>query len=1009
MTMSAAFRIAIVLLLVPTPSLAGITGEALSGADPRPDRLGPYDLLAFPPDEPFSWPSPYEVTEVAGPTGDLLFSVPMSHRRISQGWAGYCWDIYYPSGDIYYSQGLSEVALILPPDTAAFLFYFQHNGGGADVTATADDGTEVVQFQYWSDCPAGFGFYSDGSTPLISITVSSNRDFAIGEFFIAPLDSAEPCEPQWLELFPSGQLGRDLYDFEVFDPDGDGPLAPVLVAGGVFSTAGGLPARHAAAWDGRRWSALGDGPDDNIFGLGLFDPDGSEPNPPVLVAAVEFGVWRWDGLDWQEIGDFSSRVQEVIEFDEDGPGGSPPALFACGGFNRVDGQSISRGIARWDGTQWTSVGQGFSGGSDTTCYDMAVYDPDGAGPNPPLLVAAGGFVSAGSVEVNGVAAWNGSEWRALGDGTTGRVFHLAVFDPDGGGNTPPELYASGQFTISGGAPADAIARWNGRGWSRIGTNGGKVLDFSSAGAMAVYDEDQDGPRLPALFVSARIDQGGMTARGLARWDGRDWAFLPSQLPSAIQPSARALAVFDPDGDGPDKSLLWMDGTLHTPSEGEIDVLMSWDGLRYAPAGAGPQGTVHAVAIYDEDGEGAAPERLFVGGEFSFAGDRPASLITRRDGVGWAASSGLAGEGSVSALHVCDPDDLGPQDEMLIVAGDFISAGGRPAGGIAGWDGIEWSTFGAGTNGTVLAIISFDPDGDDPIPAALIAAGDFTVAGDVPANHIARWNGFSWEPLGAGLDGAVLSLTVFDEDGDGPLPAALFAGGDFEYADTERVRHLARWDGSEWSSVGGGVSGLPDCSVNALTVFDPDYGGPAFLVAGGGFVLAGDVYCRFIAAWDGSEWSPLGDGFNTLVHALTVFDYDGTGPLAPALYAGGEFLSSGGMWLNRIARWDGDTWLPLAEGIGTWIYPFGEAVFSLSALDIDGPGPEPAVLFAGGRFESASGVSSSHLAAWGCANRTAPFSGYTSPRKITPRTMFSFQRPSFIFSDRSALIALRADF
>ena len=38
---------------------------------------------------------------------------------------------------------------------------------------------------------------------------------------------------------------------------------------------------------------------------------------------------------------------------------------------------------------------------------------------------------------------------------------------------------------------------------------------------------------------------------------------------------------------------------------------------------------------------------------------------------------------------------------------------------------------------------------------LYAGGDFTTAGGVPANHIAKWNGSAWSALGSGIDGAEL--------------------------------------------------------------------------------------------------------------------------------------------------------------------------------------------------------------------------------------------------------------
>src|SRR5258706_249548 len=50
-------------------------------------------------------------------------------------------------------------------------------------------------------------------------------------------------------------------------------------------------------------------------------------------------------------------------------------------------------------------------------------------------------------------------------GTSGVLYSLAVFD-DGSG---PALYAGGNFTTAGGAPANYIARWSGSSWSQLGS------------------------------------------------------------------------------------------------------------------------------------------------------------------------------------------------------------------------------------------------------------------------------------------------------------------------------------------------------------------------------------------------------------------------------------------------------------------------------------------------------------------------------------------------------------
>ena len=61
----------------------------------------------------------------------------------------------------------------------------------------------------------------------------------------------------------------------------------------------------------------------------------------------------------------------------------------------------------------------------------------------------------------------------------------------------------------------------------------------------------------------------------------------------------------------------------------------------------------------------------------------------------------------------------------------------------------------------------------------------------------------------------------------------------------------------------------------------------------------------IARWDGNAFSPVTDtarrGMNDHVRALRVLDEDGDGPLSTALYAGGGFVSAGGLNANIVAQ------------------------------------------------------------------------------------------------------------
>ncbi|MCD4748593.1 MAG: hypothetical protein K8R59_04390 [Thermoanaerobaculales bacterium] len=295
--------------------------------------------------------------------------------------------------------------------------------------------------------------------------------------------------------------------------------------------------------------------------------------------------------------------------------------------------------------------------------------------------------------------------------------------------------------------------------------------------------------------------------------------------------------------------------------------------------------------------------------------------------------------------------------------------------IAKWDGTSWSALsgpsGTGLNGTVKTLIVYDDGGGE----GLFAGGYFTQAGGVTVNGIAKWDGSSWSalsgPAGVGVESItfdqlyVAALAVYD-DGAGQ---ALYAGGFFHIAGGITVNHIAKWDGSAWSAlIGSSGTGVESSgSVKALVVYD-DATGPALFV-GGWFEFAGEILTRRIAKWNGSEWTalngPSGAGMEHAVYSLAVHD-DGAGE---RLYAGGRFVSAGGIEANFIAKWDGNVWSGLTgpadngmihTALESSIY---QSVSALASFN-DGSGP---ALFAGGDFTSAGGWPSSNIAKWACEN------------------------------------------
>ena len=218
--------------------------------------------------------------------------------------------------------------------------------------------------------------------------------------------------------------------------------------------------------------------------------------------------------------------------------------------------------------------------------------------------------------------------------------------------------------------------------------------------------------------------------------------------------------------------------------------------------------------------------------------------------------------------------------------------------IARWDGAQWSTLGTGTAGGdgVHALAVFD-DGTGP---DLYAAGSFSQASGVPANNIAKWDGSTWSPLGAGLLESTpfgAALTVFD-DGTGP---ALYVSGQFTLAGNQTANHIAKWDGTAWAPLlhnGNPNRNGANGAVFALSVFD-DGSGPA-LYTGGTFTQAGGASANRIAKWNGSVWAPLGVGTNHWVQAFSPFN-DGGGS---DLYVAGWLTAAGGQPANYIAIWTG---------------------------------------------------------------------------------------------------------
>jgi hypothetical protein len=686
---------------------------------------------------------------------------------------------------------------------------------------------------------------------------------------------------------------------------------------------------------------------------------------------------HWDAGFSEPPATLNGPVLAATTFDD----GYGPALFIGGLFTSAAGLAVNH-VAQWNGAGFSPVSGGLPGAVNSLC----VFD-DGGGLG---LYAGGSF--AGSL-----ARWNGATWTTVGGGLGGAVLSLSVFD-DGSG---PALYAGGSFTNAGGLAASHIAKWHGGQWSPVGA--GLNSDVVS---LVAFDDGHG----PGLFAGGEFTaSGSVNATHVAKWNGTTWAALGA----GINGSVYALTSYD-DGGG---AALYVGGSFLLAGGASAHNIAKWNGSGWSPLAQGTNDAVLSLGAAD-DGAGTA---LFVGGVFSGASGIVTTRVARWNGAQWSSLGYGVGDGAMNDQVRClagfddgggpavfvggafatagsvntqnfakwngstwsgpigNPSSQGTTGGVrcllasghgLYCAGSFPGAGSAAAHSVARWDGASWNPLGAGITGEpiqfsqhevrALALWDF---GSGP---QLFAGGFFPLAGQGAANNIARWDGSNWWAIGAGTNGAIESLAVFDAGGG----ESLYVGGSFDTSGGVITDGIARWDGANWYQVGG-----ENGSVNALLVFND--GHTDQLYAGGTFTHIGGVSPGYIARWNGSSWSALtGGGVNNHVYALCSFD-DGTGS---ALYVGGAFtMTAGGMTVNRVAQWTAGGWSALGAGFDDGI------VYTFGVFD-DGSGP---ALYAAGGFTKSNGEFTPAVAKWNGSTWTALGNGLSYFSSAIPRALASY--------------------
>jgi hypothetical protein len=365
-----------------------------------------------------------------------------------------------------------------------------------------------------------------------------------------------------------------------------------------------------------------------------------------------------------------------------------------------------------------------------------------------------------------------------------------------------------------------------------------------------------------------------------------------------------------------------DATGHYLCVTHDDSVGIWNGAWVS--GGGFDLPVACVGTFD-DGSGAA---LYAGGDFSHDSSGYTSYfhIAKLQNSAWVQVGGglpalLYPDPQVWVMQTFD-DGSGPK---LYVGGFFQSnpnAGITPdSDGLVAWDGTTWSGVGGGltpvagqSTPSADSLCVFD-DGSGP---ALYVIGTFSAAGGVPANGFAKWDGTNWTSLGSGFTYQGFpapwrpTMIVFD-DGTGP---ALYVGGQFDHVNGVAAEGIARWNGTSWSP----LPGIPPNSHLAprcMTVHQDGTGSSLYLAS---WAQIGPVWTQ-VVKWDGHGLSGLGGGVIS-GNAWMVQSFDDGQGGGPAVYVGGIGLSGfgGNVPGHNIARWYGDCTHridPLCFGDGTF--------------------------------------------------------------------------------------------
>lgn len=435
-------------------------------------------------------------------------------------------------------------------------------------------------------------------------------------------------------------------------------------------------------------------------------------------------------------------------------------------------------------------------------------------------------------------------------------------------------------------PSSSLAETGGAGGTAGLGGGGSAGVAGSAGAAGGGSGGVAGAA-GAGDACATVDASGLAS---GTWDSR------FTIPGFGHKYGNAPVVYDMarDVDGS-----WVVAGAFDSFEGAaVPPLMRWDGSAWTDARSAwelpaPEDGFSAVGIADDGALALATNDSF--GE--------------RDGEVWVDSgSGLTSIGAFKGRV----RRLAWYSGALWVAGAFELAGTPTVSNLAVWDGLSWTTPpGGAADGPVYDLSVSDGE--------LLVAGGFGNLGGIAAQKAAGYDGAQWTAYD--YPSAFLVYALRRASG-----GELYAGG--ALGSLDEAGGLARWDGSAWQIVGGGLAQYATRGVvSDLVEHDGviDVVG-CFNSAGGKQDQSGSVETRSAARWDGSTWQALDAGGGAASPWFNQVVCGDEGPGAAwdmgqqrivqtqsGLLLGGSFAGMGGVLSQSIIRRDAMAWHAVGDG------------------------------------------------------------------------------------------------